>query len=127
MKTLILLTTLLASLPAFARTGGGSSVGTGNPAAQFCLDLGGQLERTHSAQGEDANCVIGEWDLFREMDRDHLVKPIHCRPNVPCMPNPAARNCTDIGGKLRIVTTPQGENGMCVVEQWALWSVFHQR
>ena len=125
MKTLILLSTLnsLLSLPALARDGGGSSVG--NPAAQFCIDLGGQLERTHTSRGESANCVIEEWSLYREMDKEHLVRPIHCRPNAPCMPNPAARNCYDVGGAYRLVTTPQGETGMCVVEEWALWKIFH--
>ena len=123
MKTLITLSFLI-TLPAFA--GGGSSVGTGNPAAGFCIKLGGQLERTVSREGEDANCAIGEWDLFRAMDKEKLVRPIKCNPHIPCMPNPASVNCDDAGGKLRIVSTPAGENGVCVIEEWTLFRLFHK-
>lgn len=122
MKTMILLSALL-SIPAFARDGGGSSVGTGNPAAKFCLDLGGQLERTSDARGEDADCVIDEWKLFREMSKAGLVKDINIGPGGA---NPAAINCDNVGGKWRVVNTPEGEEGMCAVEQWDLFRLFHK-
>ncbi len=43
------------------------------------------------------------------------------------MPNPASVNCINMGGKLTLQRTPQGEWGMCqlpsgkVCEEWALF------
>ncbi|MGZ3653326.1 MAG: DUF333 domain-containing protein [Bdellovibrionota bacterium] len=123
MKTLLITLSLLVSASSFAATGGGSSVGTGNPAAQKCVDIGGTLERTVKKEGEDANCVIDEWKLFQEMERLHLVKPTHCRPDIGCMANPAAKNCQAIDGEYRIVNGEGGEAGYCVVEQWKLFKI----
>lgn len=42
------------------------------------------------------------------------------------MPNPASAYCVEQGGSLEIVTTPQGQTGMCtlpdgtVIEEWEL-------
>lgn len=121
MKPLFALLLLTLSLPTFAReTGGGSSVGTGNPAAKFCVDLGGKLVRVVNERGEDANCVISSWTLLKKMNEQRLVRPIHCHNGAPCMPNPAARNCTDIEGVYSL------EDSSCTVGQWKLWRVFHR-
>jgi len=129
MKTLIptLFLACLISNPGFAQ-GGGSGVGTSNPASEHCLNLGGQLESFQSRNGEGYNCVIAEWDLYRIMSKKGLVKPIRCgSENMPCMPNPASYNCVVIGGTLRSVETPEGQDNNCVVEEWALWHVFNAR
>ncbi|MBN8542354.1 MAG: DUF333 domain-containing protein [Deltaproteobacteria bacterium] len=109
------------STPVFAR-GGGSSVGPANPAAMNCLVLGGELENYTTEAGENANCVIEEWTLFKEMNDRGLVKPHQYGPGVG-MPNPAAVNCIDIGGDLRAEAMPTGETStFCVVEQWTLFN-----
>ncbi len=47
-------------------------------------------------------------------------------PPVVSMPNPASAYCVEQGGSLEIVTTPQGQIGMCtlpdgtVIEEWEL-------
>ena len=117
MKNLLLLLLLISSQQAFA--GGGSSVGLGNPAAKNCLKLGGTLESYQTNAGEDNKCVIEEWKLFREMYDRHLVKEHHY-PHMG-MPNPAAVNCIDVGGQIRIMTDNDGQYGLCVVEEWKLF------
>lgn len=109
----------IVMLGAQAYAGGSSTVGPGNPAAYNCIKLGGFLESFTSPQGEDSNCVIDEWKLFNEMYQRGLVKPHH-HDNVG-MPNPAAVNCIDINGTLRYESTPEGQIGFCVVEQWDLF------
>jgi putative hemolysin len=106
---------ILFALAAFA---GGS-----DPASQLCVSLGGSLEEA-GGKPPVLNCVLEEWTLFRAMSARHLVRPISCPRDTPCMPNPAARNCADIGGGYRVVRTPQGEDGYCVMESWALYRVF---
>jgi putative hemolysin len=123
---LILLASLSAT-SAFAATGGGSSVGPANPAAQLCEKIGGHLAGYENSHGQGYNCVIEEWTLFRAMDAQHLVKPIQCGASTqPCMPNPASVNCENIGGSLEIVDSPNGQYGMCTVEEWKLFGVFNQ-
>ena len=111
----------LASVSAFA--GGGSSVGDGNPASVNCVKLGGTLEFVETPQGQVGNCVIGEWTLYQEMANRDLVVHHHYGPGG--MPNPAAVNCNDIGGEIRIIETPAGQSGYCVVEEWTLYRVIH--
>ncbi len=118
MKNLFIALTMLAAANAMAE-GGGSSVGPGNPAALNCIKLGGGLERFRTPQGEDSNCVIEEWQLYREMHARKLDKRHRYGPGG--VPNPAAVNCADIGGTIRIVNAPEGEAGYCVVEQWDLF------
>lgn len=117
MKNLIFIISILISLATFA--GGGSSVGSANPAAQNCLKLGGTLERVQTPEGERGNCVIEEWLLFREMHNRGLVKRHDC--GFASIPNPAAVNCRDIGGEIRIVETSAGQAGYCVVDEWKLF------
>jgi putative hemolysin len=121
--TQISLATVALSSSAFA--GGSSTVGPANPAAVNCLKLGGTLERVVTPEGEDANCRIEEWKLFRAMSEQNLVKPHHYGNGA--MPNPAAVNCIDIGGELRSVTTPNGEAGVCVIEEWKLFRVIRAK
>lgn len=117
MKNAIIITIILASVNAFA--GGGSSVGPANPASLNCLKLDGQLERIDTANGQYSNCVVEEWQLFREMSARGLVKD-HSSGGMG-MANPASVNCNDIGGQVRMVETHQGQFGQCVVEEWTLF------
>lgn len=112
----------LMAIPALAQAGGGSSVGPANPATVACLDIGGKLEAVSTPQGEDANCAVEEWQLFREMSQRNLVQKHHYNGMVP---NPAAVNCDDVGGTSRAVQDPAGESSICVVEQWTLWRVLN--
>ncbi len=107
-----------------AMAGGGSSIGPDNPASYHCLELGGSLESVNSPQGQYANCVIEEWQLFRKMQEQGLVLDHNYGPGVG-FPNPASVNCEDIGGALRSIESPLGQSAMCIVEEWALWRVFH--
>jgi putative hemolysin len=94
--------------------------GIGNPAAKNCILLGGRLEMVvHPDGGQDANCVIEEWKLFSEMNKRHLVHK-HQYDGIR-VPNPASVNCADIKGTLRMVATPQGQYGLCVVGEWNLF------
>ena len=36
-----------------------------NPASQYCISIGGRLERRNGPGGEYSLCVIDEWKLFR--------------------------------------------------------------
>ena len=121
MKKLVLIISVLLSVNAFA--GGGSSIGPGNPATLNCDQLGGVTESFQNSNGEDANCVIEEWLLFREMTARGLTQS-H-RYGEGAMPNPAAVNCADIGGDSRVVETREGQTGFCVVGQWALFRVIN--
>lgn len=75
MKLLLLLTTLLplAAHPAHAADDEPASAGAGlaNPASQYCVSVGGELEIRTEASGEVGYChlpdgrVVEEWTLFR--------------------------------------------------------------
>ena len=117
MKRIIITLSLLLASASFA--GGGSSVGPANPAAVHCLNLGGQLINYTTPEGQNANCLIEQWALFRAMYEKGLVIQHQYGPGG--MPNPAAVNCTDIHGELQY--SEQGS--LCLVEQWTLFRVFH--
>ena len=117
MKKIIISLIILASAQVFA--GGGSSIGPANPAALNCVRLGGELESVNTKKGTYSNCVIQEWTLFRAMYERGLVKDHQYGPGA--MPNPAAVNCTDIGGSLRYIS----QNSACVVEEWTLFRVIN--
>jgi hypothetical protein len=102
-----------------ASAGGSSTAGIGNPAALNCEKLGGTLESYTTPEGQNANCVIEEWLLFREMDKRGLVH--NDIPEEISMPNPASVNCIKIGGSIRVVQNPVGDTGYCVIEQWTLF------
>jgi len=106
-------------ITAQAHAGGSSTVGPGNPAAFNCLKLGGTLERVVTPRGQDANCVIDQWKLYKEMSDRGLVR--HHQYADMAMPNPAAVNCLDIKGTIRMEETPGGQRGLCVVAQWDLF------
>ena len=114
---LLILVVLVSALEASA--GGSSTVGPSNPAAVNCLYLGGALERTENSGGQDANCVIDQWKLFKEMSDRGLVKE-HIGENLS-IPNPAALNCLEIKGNIRLEETLAGQKGLCVVAQWDLF------
>jgi putative hemolysin len=121
MKKLILSVFILTSMNGISHAGGGSSIGPANPAAVNCIQLGGALESVVTPEGENANCVIDQWTLFHAMLERGLVKDHNYGPGG--MPNPAAVNCLDIAGTLRMIETPEGTAGYCVVDQWALFRV----
>jgi putative hemolysin len=121
MKNLILSVFIVTSLNAMARTGGGSSIGPANPAAVNCIQMGGELETVVTPEGANANCVIEQWILLHAMLERGLVKDHKYGPGG--MPSPAAVNCLDIAGALRMIETPEGKAGYCVVDQWALFRV----
>jgi len=121
--TISIFSILSVGLQAFA--GGSSTVGPGNPAAVNCIQLGGVLESYQTPAGASANCVIEQWQLYKEMSARGLTNPPHGSENGVGMPNPAAVNCIDIEGQLRTVSSPTGQSGFCVVEQWTLFRVIH--
>lgn len=123
MKILFALIFILAQ-QTFA--GGGSSIGVANPASVNCIRLKGVLESYTTYAGTDANCVIEQWQLFNEMNKRGLIKmnPNSRYSNVG-MPNPAAVNCLNSGGKLRLVNTTHGQSGHCVIPQWSLIKVIN--
>ena len=82
MRILISLTIIMMGAFAFS-SGGGSSIGPANPATINCIKLGGILEPVITPAGEDANCVLDQWQLFREMFKRGLVKE-HQYPSPPC-------------------------------------------
>jgi putative hemolysin len=134
---------LLASANAFA-WGGGSSVGTGNPADENCARLGGSIVNLKERDGgESPFCVFGKkgtievWTLFKEKPNKHS-QAVEAylegrRGNVEHapdsgMPNPASENCGDLGAKLKIMTDEKGnEWGICEfpdrseIEEWTLY------
>ena len=116
MNLQILILSLLFSAQTFA--GGGSSVGPGNPSALNCIKLGGTLEAIETPDGQDANCVIDEWQLWWEMNSRNLVRE---NDDPGMIANPATANCYNIGGTIRMDSTPEGEVGYCVIEEWALF------
>lgn len=122
MKTVFLFMISILFAASNANAGGGSSVGPANPAAVNCEQLGGTLEPFTTPQGEDANCAIEEWSLYRQMASRNLLTP-HSYTGM--VPNPAAVNCNDVNGIWRLVETPQGQSGLCVVEQWTLYRVIN--
>ena len=121
MKSIIFLALLLAGSMSFA--GGGSSVGLGNPASDNCVSLGGTVETKETPEGQQGICVIEEWSLFNKMDEAGLTIPHHY--DGLSMPNPASVNCEDAGGELKIVDKEAGQIGMCSVDEWKLYILFH--
>ena len=120
MKFVAMLLTLV-SCQAFA-FGGSSTVGPGNPASIECSSLGGQLEAVTTPEGQRNNCVLEEWRLFSAMNERGLVKPHQGNGGA----NPASLTCLDLGGTLRGEQTPAGQSNSCVIDEWALWSVFNK-
>ena len=115
---------ILACGVVHAADGGGSSVGPANPASVYCKDLKGSLElETAPGGGQYANCVVDQWTLFRDMSSKGLV--IHHNYGPGGMPNPAAVNCEDVGGTIRVVDTNEGQEGDCVIEEWTLFRATH--
>lgn len=41
--------------------------------------------------------------------------------------NPASTNCLKLGGDLEMVTTPAGQYGNCVIEEWTLFTAMNER
>ena len=41
--------------------------------------------------------------------------------------NPASINCEKLGGQIEIINTPQGQVGMCNVEEWLLFREMYAR
>lgn len=123
-KSFIAVAALLTSMSAFALDGGSSSVGVPNPAAELCLKLNGTVETVLTPAGEGANCVVDEWVLFRSMTDAGLIHS-PSQPRHAWISNPASKNCITIGGTLRMVNTPAGEAGHCVIEEWTLFKVYN--
>ena len=76
MKKILFLGYVIASLTACSSVSEQNmtptSVGMANPASQYCIDQGGQLDMKNEAQGQVGYCqlpdgkVVEEWALFRE-------------------------------------------------------------
>ena len=131
MKKLLALVSLFGSLILVSNSfaGGGSSIGVANPAAVACVNLNGKLETYRVSNGKDANCVIEQWQQFKEMAQRGLVKSHNYNNHNGSigMPNPAAVNCIEIGGKLRVESSVYGQNGMCVIPQWTLFRILNAK
>ena len=149
MKSLTMMTVsmiLMSAGQAFA-WGGSSSVGAGNPAAQRCIDVGGQLEIVTDAGGNQHGlCLlqlarIEEWTLFGVTNGrkslatnaflDHKPPVLDRGPGQPGgpvgMPNPASVYCGQAGGRLEFLNTESGQLGLCrfadrsAIEEWTLY------
>ncbi len=121
MKKMIFLMLVVTGSISFA--GGGSSVGLGNPASENCIMLGGAVETQETEAGQLGICVIEEWNLFRKMLDAGLTLEHHY--DGLSMPNPASVNCLDAGGELAIAEEPAGQYGVCSIEEWKLFKLFH--
>lgn len=127
MNKIFILVIMLLSLSAFA--GASSSSGTGNPASILCVqELKGSLFSVSTPTGDYAICRLEEWSLYRAMI-DHNIHPYYPQSNSETigMPNPASYNCVKLGGRLDIQDTQNGQIGICSLEEWTLYRIFHSQ
>jgi putative hemolysin len=75
MKSLLAAAALIAALTGSAASAQPviGAMKLANPASQYCISIGGRLERHTGPAGEHSTCVIEEWKLF------HATHPAHVR------------------------------------------------
>jgi putative hemolysin len=142
MKSLASLTLLsLAILANTAIAGSTSSVGPANPAAVFCVEVGGNLAGVNDTEGNQYSLCdiddgkIGDWTLFLSLWRESgsweqqqavaaflLHPPLSgdnggTDPNGPIgaigMPNPSWQYCSQLGGTNTPAFADGEEINMC--------------
>jgi len=125
MKLLLILASLI-SFQVFAQfAGAGSSSGGGNPASIFCIENGGTVIIKNSHRGAYGICQIEEWTLFNLfIDRNMDTPDGSGQGDILSMGNPAAKLCEAIKGKSYIIETPEGQTGLCDIEEWTLFRMF---
>lgn len=120
-----------------------------NPAAEFCIKVGGEVQMFSDEGGVSGICKLGdayvdEWTLFRgvKLDEEQLAFKILLDPQELIledrtgrigMPNPAAVYCKQVGGDLitmKYVGNDELEMTFCsfddrsIIEQWTLFRGF---
>ena len=97
-----------------------------NPASEYCISIGGELEIKTETDGQVGIChlpsgeQIEEWSLYRKANKQEVTKAVD-------MVNPAAAYCESLQGKLDlptgVCTLPSGE----AIEHWELFKRDHQQ
>ena len=97
-----------------------------NPASEYCVSIGGDLEIQTQTDGQIGIChlpsgeKIEEWALYRKANKQEITKAVD-------MVNPAAAYCESVDGKLDlptgVCTLPSGE----ALDQWALFKREHDQ
>jgi len=119
--------TIVASVPlllAVAFTACGDDAdeqpGIANPASEYCVEQGGEVEIVDEAGGEVGYCNlpdgtrIEEWEFFRSSTGTGTVG----------IANPASEYCVEQGGEVDIVDEAGGQVGYCNlpdgtrIEEW---------
>lgn len=117
-----------------------------NPAAEFCVKMGGQYALATPSEGGDeqkGEChlpngkVVDAWTLYRAhakavTDSASADAGTTVSPEPLSMPNPAAEYCEKIGGKYLIEQEAEGETGLCELADgtqknaWDLFRAHHK-
>ncbi|MCL2917714.1 DUF333 domain-containing protein [Shewanella litorisediminis] len=119
------------------------AVALANPAAEFCVNMGGRYMLATESDGEKSEChlangkVVDAWALYRahakavsDSANADSGSPVITEPL--SMPNPAAEYCEKIGGKYFIEPQDGGEAGMCqladgtTMNAWDLFRTHHK-
>ncbi|WP_076413998.1 DUF333 domain-containing protein [Shewanella sp. UCD-KL12] len=96
-----------------------------NPASEYCVSIGGELEIQSEPDGQVGICKlpsgehIEEWALYRKATKQDVTQAVD-------MVNPASAYCHSLEGKLDltsgICTLPSSE----AIEQWQLYKRDHK-
>jgi putative hemolysin len=103
----------LTSLTLAASALGAEAQSIANPAATFCLAVGGTYKTVREATGDRGICTLPDgrevdaWEYFRERHG--------AASGSGSTPNPAATFCTDNGGAYGITDDGNGSHGICVL------------
>ena len=132
MVALILVAFLVAACgaePTPTATPPEAAPGVPNPASQFCIEHGYQLEIRSETEGEVGYCLFPdgseceEWAFYR----GECAPPTQSQATPAQIANPASQNCIQQGGTLSIQTRGDGgQYGICLFEdnrqceEWAL-------
>ncbi len=104
----------------------GASTQIANPASEYCVSIGGELEIKSEPDGQVGICHlpsgenIEEWALYRKATKQDVTKAVD-------MVNPASAYCHSLQGKLEL------ESGICTlpndeaIDQWALYKRDHDK
>ncbi|MFN8670878.1 MAG: DUF333 domain-containing protein [Candidatus Sericytochromatia bacterium] len=114
-----------------------------NPASVNCEKQGGKLSIVDTKDGQQGICTFDdksqceEWAFYRGECKkgEKIPAPLASSPNVLApstnpnnkLANPASINCEQQGGKLSIIDTKDGQQGMCTFddksqcEEWAFY------
>ncbi len=118
------------------------TTGLANPAADFCIKLGGEYRIVDDTDGQHGKCHLPDgriedaMALFRShasAAADTMTTDVTEAVAAIGMPNPAAEYCVKIGGEHKVVQEDAGEVGYChlkdgqVVNAWDYFRAHHQQ